>query len=102
MEGIKPDYSIVVINPYTDPIAYIQDTISALSAVYKCRTLALAYSNVTHRADAGGRFARYILDDEDEIEIKRKYINAFHLPCGCIMDEGYIEEMVDDLLLLLS
>ena len=102
LEGTKPDYAVVVVNPCTDPDDYVRNTIMALDAIYRCKTVALAYSDTTNKVNEEGRFIRQILTKEEKEGIEDEYEEKFHLPCGCITDDMYIRRIADILLKLLS
>lgn len=102
LEGTRPDYAFVVVNPYTDPDDYVRNTIAALDAIYRCKTIALAFSDTTNKVNEEGKFIRCTLTKDEKEKIANKYEERFQLPCGCITDEEYIRSITDILLKMLT
>lgn len=102
LEGVKPDLAIVVINPLIDLEDYIYDTIYALSSIYKCKTISLAYSDCTPQINESGTLKKKHLTDKEKIEISDYYRKKFNIFCGCITDSNYLEKLVEHLLNLLN
>lgn len=90
LEGVCPDLAIVVINPLIDPKEYIEDTIIALKAVYKCRTVALAFSDYSVNHDEKGRLFYEKLSEKTRNEISQRTEELFNIPCGCINDKWFV------------
>lgn len=97
LEGIKPDIAIVVINPYVDSSDYIEDTIHALKSIYKCRTIALAYSDNTVNWDENGKIIKCPLSDSMKKELNEYCSSLYQLPVGCITDKNFIDSIVNSI-----
>ncbi|MDD5901680.1 MAG: DUF1611 domain-containing protein [Lachnospiraceae bacterium] len=102
LEGVKPDLAVLVVNPILDPPQYIQDSISTLAALYKCETVALAYSDHTPKVDENGKFKKEKLNQEEEQEINKKLEERFGLMSGCITDDVFCSSVVDKVITILS
>lgn len=94
LEGVKPDRTIVVINPLLDDEEYVKDTIAAIKSIYKCITFAVAFSDYTPYMK-NYKVAYKKLDGEQIQEISEKWRAILGVPCGCITDSAYIEELTD-------
>lgn len=102
LEGTKPDLVILVVNPYMDPKQYIQDSIDTLRALFRCRTIGLAFSDkIAEPAnEIVVRKRRLISGEENAIVSKLK--NEFNCECGCITDEAFIENLIETILSQIS
>ena len=94
LEGTRPDYAVLVINPELDNEQYVLDTKATLESLYKCDVIAIFYSDMKPYSNKAIQVK--IKRSENDIrkmnkEISRKY-NVF---AGCINSSKDIEQAVD-------
>lgn len=90
LEGVKPDASILVFNPYMDDEEYVKDCMSALKAIYKCKTICMAFSDNTYK-NINGRWKKRHLEESEKKDIIDKSQRKYGVPCGCITDCDFID-----------
>ncbi len=94
LEAIRPDFSVVVVNPEIDSMEYICDTIKSLQVIYKIQTIGIAFSDekVVLRGRAVLRRPR---DDQNKVEISNYLQQGTGIYAGCITDYDFINEIVN-------
>ena len=94
LEAIRPDFSVVVVNPEVDNMAYIRDTIRTLQSLYKVKIIAIAFSD--KKSILCGRAILRKTRDRQNIEEVRTYLQRETGICaGCITDDDFIKYIVD-------
>lgn len=94
LEATQPDCSIVVFNPLLDVEEYVKDTLAVLKSLYKCKTIAVAFSDYTPYV-RNGKIKHKSLEEQEKQEISKKWSEILGLPCGCITDSNYMDQLVD-------
>ena len=94
LEAVQPDCAVLVINPLLDNEEYVKDTIAVMSSLYKCRTIATAFSDRTPYIE-GERIRYKHLSTEDIENLSDQWSKILDLPCGCITDKKYISYVTD-------
>jgi len=97
LEGVKPDFAILVYNPYMDDEEYVNDCMLALKSVYKCRTIAMAFSDNTKKK-INGKWKNKKLDDTEKEELSKKGRETYKRSCGCITNQAYVEEICNTII----
>lgn len=93
LEGVRPDLAVLTINPLLDQELYIRDTIHALKSIYKCRTVAMAFSDYTPCLQANGGIGKRKLQPEEIPALAARLADEYGMPCGCIMDQEYVDSI---------
>ena len=93
LEAIQADCSILVINPLFDAVDYVRDTLSVLKSLYKCKILAIAFSDYTPYL-INNRIKYKHLTNEEIVTLAEKWSSILKLPCGCISDSDYIKRVI--------
>ena len=93
LEATLPDLSILVINPLLDDPEYILDSINSLKGIYKCRTIALAFSDYTPQVDDNGHLNYIKLTSQDIEKISQRLYEAYGILCGCIVNDQFLSAL---------
>lgn len=94
IEAVRPDYSVVVVNPEIDHIDYIRDTISGLKAIYKTRTIAVAFSD-KKVVLCGRSVLRQPRDAKNIIEVSNYLQQETGIYAGCITRGDFVNKIID-------
>jgi len=90
LEATRPDFAVLVVNPYIDHREYIRDTILCLRSVYKCRVIALFFSDRTPQR-SGHVLKNSLLTENQIYEISSYLFKEYSILSGCITDNNYVE-----------
>lgn len=73
-----------------------------MKSIYKCKTVSFAFGNYTMKADDKGRLSKKCLSKNEIEDISNNLYKEFNLICGCILDEKYINCLIDTIFKILE
>jgi uncharacterized NAD-dependent epimerase/dehydratase family protein len=96
LEATRPDAAVVVVNPYIDHREYIRDTIMCLERIYKCRVVALFFSDKTPQK-IGQAVKNLKLTHEQKRQLAEQLQSEYGIMAGCITDKEFVRFVVREL-----
>lgn len=101
LEAVRPDFSVVVVNPEVDCLEYIHDTINTLKSVYKTKTIAIAFSDkeTVLRGKVVLRKPRGIQNMKETAYYLREKTGIY---AACITEGDFVKNIVDGFIKLTS
>ncbi|RGF50593.1 DUF1611 domain-containing protein [Eubacterium sp. AF36-5BH] len=101
LDATKPDLGVLAVNPLGNK-EIIRDTIDVLRAGFRCKTIALTFPDKLYKKNKYGISVKSKISFEEQVEIARKMSEEFGVMSGCIMDDEFVKEVVDEIITICS